>query len=701
MIKRMKMRSKLILIFIITALIPMIALSSISYLQSKDALTKQTYNQISMFSQVTNAKFNDFFLQKINAGGTLGTTARVYNGLATYQEKGAGSPEWQATYSNLDAFIPEFATRFGIEAIFITDLQGKSIYASGNMKTAMEGADLSARVYVQTALSGTQNISEFMYSKVIETNFVAIATPIKAQGTGEVIGTINALVTVGAIQEMLTKEIGLVGQTADVYLIDEKGLLNTNPLYGEFKEGAAFVETIATHAVEILAPEIQAKNKAFNHQDTYVNASGTEVLGGLSVVEIGGTPLGMVVEINRSEALAAVQQLMTATIILVVCVVLFSSVVLLVFIERSIRKPIDAVVKASARMSEGDLDINLDIKSHDEIGVLSQSFLRMTQNINEVMSNINSASEQVASGSRQVSDTSMALSQGATEQASSIEELTASIQQIAAQTRLNAENAKEANILTEGTRTKAGLGNGHMNDMLQSMSDINDSSTSISKIIKVIDEIAFQTNILALNAAVEAARAGDHGKGFAVVAEEVRNLAARSANAAKETTALIEGSITKVADGTKIANQTAHALSEIVESIQRVSTLVGDIAVASEEQALSVDQINLGISQIADVVQTTSATSEETAAASEELSSQAELLKSQVSRFNLRRRPVMLPQSEYGGINPDIYQMLEQLQGQQAQGGQIGNRNSAISSTDFDEPQTRKIILNNKDYGKY
>ncbi len=701
MIKRMKMRSKLILIFIITALIPMIALSSVSYLQSKDALTKQTYNQISMFSQVTNAKFNDFFLQKTNAGGTVAEEELVARSLSIYKEKGATSAEWQGAYNNLESHIPQFTARFGIEAIFITDLQGKSIYASGNMKTAMEGADLSERVYVQTALSGTQNISEFMYSKVIETNFVAIATPVKAQGTGEVIGTINALVTVGAIQEMLTKEIGLVGQTADVYLIDEKGLLNTNPLYGEFKEGGAFVESVASHAVENLAPEIQAKNTDFNYQDTYVNASGTAVLGGLSVVEIGGTSLGMVVEINRSEALAAVQQLMTATIILVVCVVLFSSVVLLVFIERSIRKPIDAVVKASARMSEGDLDISLDIKSHDEIGVLSQSFLRMTQNINEVMSNINSASDQVASGSRQVSDTSMALSQGATEQASSIEELTASIQQIAAQTRLNAENAKEANILTEGTRTKAGLGNGHMNDMLKSMSDINDSSTSISKIIKVIDEIAFQTNILALNAAVEAARAGDHGKGFAVVAEEVRNLAARSANAAKETTALIEGSITKVADGTKIANLTAHALSEIVESIQRVSTLVGDIAVASEDQALSVDQINIGIAQIADVVQTTSATSEETAAASEELSSQAELLKGQVSRFNLRRRPVMLPQSEYGGINPDIYQMLEQLQNQQASASQINNRNTGMPNNSFQEPQTRKIILNDKDYGKY
>lgn len=653
MFKKLKMRSKLILIFVVTALIPMIILSAISYTQSRQALQDESFRKIQMFSQLTESKFNDFFESKVNAGNVLAETARIFNGLKVHKDTNGVGEDWSKAYTSIDGFLPTYSKRFGMEAVFITDSSGMIIYATDQFKEAMEGVDISKRSYFLTAQGGEQNISDFMYSPIIETYFVSVATPVKRDGTGEVIGTINGLITIDAIEAMLHEEATLAGKTAEVYLVNQDGLLNSNMVAGEFSEKSAFEITIQSEAVKMLSEPINSKNLNFSETLVYDNFAGEEVLGGINVVQIGGSSTGMLVEVHTSEAFAAVNRLLWITIGLVGVVVVISVMILLFFIEMNVRKPIDAVVKASTRMSEGDLDITVAVSSEDEIGILASAFSRMAENVNEVMTNINAASDQVAAGSRQVSDTSMALSQGATEQASSIEQLTASIQQIASQTRLNAENAKEANSLADLTKTKAHQGNNHMQEMLKSMDDINTSSTSISKIIKVIDEIAFQTNILALNAAVEAARAGEHGKGFAVVAEEVRNLAARSANAAKETTAMIEGSMNKVAGGTKIATATAHALSEIVESIQRVNILVNDIAIASEDQALSVDQINIGISQIADVVHTTSATSQETAAASEELSSQAELLKHQVSRFKLKDRPNLLSQRNFGGMLPD------------------------------------------------
>jgi methyl-accepting chemotaxis protein len=319
---------------------------------------------------------------------------------------------------------------------------------------------------------------------------------------------------------------------------------------------------------------------------------------------------------------------------LAVCTVI--AFVLGEFISKAISKPVGQMVQTAEKIADGDLDVEVAYQGRDEIGQLANAFRRMSVSLNEAMASIRASSEQVASGAEQVSTSGQALSQGSTEQASSIEEITSSMTQVAAQTKQNAVNAGQANELAVLAKQNAVSGNSQMQEMLKAMTAINESSSNISKIIKVIDDIAFQTNILAPNAAVEAARAGQHGKGFAVVAEEVRTLAARSAGAAKETTGMIEGSIQKVEIGTKLANETAVALNNIVGDVSKAADIVGGIAAASNEQASAIAQVNIAIEQVSQVVQTNSATAEESAAASEELSGQAQVLREVVAKFKLK-----------------------------------------------------------------
>lgn len=380
--------------------------------------------------------------------------------------------------------------------------------------------------------------------------------------------------------------------------------------------------------------------------------------------------------VSMQDMLVAVQLGMAAGALVI-------TLLLSTYLTRSITGPVHELEKAADKIVGGDFDIKVTYESKDEMGSLTKAFKNMTLILGDVISDasrllsemangnfdvrtkaedryvgelqglllsirklnrdlsmtlgqINQSADQVSSGSGQVSNGAQALAQGATEQAASVEELAATITNISHQVKTTADNAMEARHQANTAGDEVDECNTQMKDMMAAMEEITRTSNEIGKIIKTIEDIAFQTNILALNAAVEAARAGEAGKGFAVVAEEVRSLASKSSVASKNTAELIESSIEAVARGTKIANSTAESLMRVVDQVRSASGKVDDIANAAEEQSGAIEQVTLGVDQISSVVQTNSATAEESAAASQELSEQASMLKSLVAKFSLR-----------------------------------------------------------------
>lgn len=376
--------------------------------------------------------------------------------------------------------------------------------------------------------------------------------------------------------------------------------------------------------------------------------------------------------------------LMAVVIIAIILVGVFFSFV----VVRLIKTPISEIEAAALKMAEGDLDVEISYTSRDELGVLAEqvrrlirklqviiddenkflakmaagdftvdsiceeeytggfhplliSFRGIAEKLNDTMLQISQSSAEVANGSEQVSNGAQALSQGATEQASSVQELAATISEISDKVSENADHARQANAMAGNVSAEMDTSNEKMQQMIRAMGDISNCSSEIGKIIKTIEDIAFQTNILALNAAVEAARAGDAGKGFAVVADEVRNLASKSAEASQNTSVLIENSLKAVENGTQIVDETAQSLLQAVNNVNEMAGIIGQISEASSNQADSISQITTGIDQISSVVQTNSATAQESAAASEELSSQAQLMKGLVEKFKLKNGSVM------------------------------------------------------------
>lgn len=464
---------------------------------------------------------------------------------------------------------------------------------------------------------------------------------------------------------------------ANIAIIESKALAANMDVVNDLKNKIA-----AWDAVEAIVLNM-AKDSSISSDEIskYMQENATSI-----IQEVNDSLASTVATTNKTGETLLAQtgdaQTKTTMLLIIMCSVsVLIGIFLCMYITKSITAPIKELEAVANEMANGELKVTINYDSKDELGNLSNSMRTMADRIsyymteladamtqlaggdlnvprrdpflgdfgavqsairtliaslNDTLTKINQSADQVASGSDQVSSGAQALSQGATEQASSVEELAATITEISQQIRENASNADDASARANAVGEEMAASNNQMQDMITAMQEISNSSNKIGKIIKTIEDIAFQTNILALNAAVEAARAGQAGKGFAVVADEVRNLASKSAEASKDTSALIENSLKAVENGTKIVDNTAQSLVSAVEGAREVALTIDKISGASREQADSILQVTQGVDQISSVVQTNSATAEESAAASEELSGQASMLKDLVSRFKLR-----------------------------------------------------------------
>lgn len=545
-----------------------------------------------------------------------------------------------------------------------------------------DGNDYSDREYVKQAMQGNVYVSEPLISKVTGELSIMVAAPIYKEGMkGSDIEGVVYFVPHETFLNDIVSSIS-VSENSRAYMINRSGdtiadttleTVTVQNIESEAKSDASLEELASIHAAMR-----EGKNGFGNYKNgkksmfaAYAPVNGTD---GWSVAVVA----------PQSDYLSGTYFDIAINLVMMALAILLSIIVALK-LANSIGRPMKACAERMRLLVEGDLESPVpEVVSKDETGMLTQSTAELVEGLStiihdigyllgemanqnldiqsshrdayvgdfqsilhsmrnlkvelsEILRQINTSADQVSNASDQVSSSSQNLSQGAVEQASSVEELAARISEISSQIKDTADSAQQVREQTHHAGEGVSVCNQQMQELMGAMEKIHSSSEEIGKIIKTIEDIAFQTNILALNAAVEAARAGTAGKGFAVVADEVRNLASKSAEASKNTSLLITHSTEAVQTGTKIARNTADALSDVVENIQSMVGSIDQISVVSNEQSEAVLQVNEGITQISSVVQSNSATAEESAAASQELSAEAANLKQLVDRFTLAR----------------------------------------------------------------
>lgn len=626
MFKNLKLSTRLTIASWLIGLLPLAIGGILTYLVATSALNQAA------FDGLTTALVNKQAALEVFIQGREASTKILADTLSLLP---AAPPE---------SYLQRFAARRGFADIFLIDRAGQVTEAIHNQ--SLRGAELAAAAYANTGLGRLfRKIRDGGEGVFIDFTLFAIGNQgsdnapaalmgepfSRADGTG---GIVAVLLAPNSIEALMTHREGL-GSSGEAYLVgpDKRMRSDAGLSGGQRTVAASLAGTVERNGVdtEPVREALAGRSGTILTEDY----RGVEVLSAFAPLEVApGLNWALIVEKDRDEAFAPILELQLYYLGIGL-LALIAIAVAARLTARTITRPMGQVLNITDEIAQGDLNRHLTAGSRDEVGQLMAAVGRMADRLRQVVTEVRAATEQVSTAAAEIAKGNLDLSQRTEEQASSLEETASSMEELTGTVRQNADNAERANHLARAAKDRAHQGQQLTEQAVLAMDQINAGSRQIADIIGVIDSIAFQTNILALNAAVEAARAGEHGRGFAVVSGEVRQLAQRSADAAKEIKTLITTSVGRIEEGSRLVREAGAAMQAILAAVQEVSDMVAEISAASREQAIGIEQVNKAVVQMDEVTQQNAALVEEVTAAAAALDSQARELKHTIDFFRL------------------------------------------------------------------